>query len=497
MAPNSITLSDDQLSAKLSIGFPFLFYGNSYTDFYISSNGYVTFDGTGGSGCCSGQFLPDPFPPNNLIAFAWEDLNPSTGGIINYETQGIAPNRKLVVNFNDVPHCCSGLDSVTVQTIIYEGSNIIEIHTTAMPTNGGSHTMGVENIDGTDAVTVPGRNSVSWSASNDFVQFNPFFICNNIDTQMVTVNSLPPIADLGPDTTVCGGVVLDPGNSPGAAFIWSTGDSTQTITAASTGIYSVFVTSGCGSDSDTISVIVNPIPPVDLGNDTMICSGDTIILDAGMIPGALYNWSTGELTQAITVDTSGSYIVEASDTVGCVGTDTIAINVSNGPTAAFSWIASGLSVTFSNNSVDGITYLWDFGDGDTSTSSNSTVIHTYATDGTYPVMLIANSPCGSDTITDTSVTVVSTGIAKVIVQEQIKVYPNPGEGIFTIRLTGFKNENIQLTIFDLHGRIINNEALLIKNELTKEVDITNLPKGLYYVRLTTKEKTIIRKLVIL
>ena len=108
--------------------------------------------------------------PNNLIAFAWEDLNPSAGGTVQYFTKGIAPNRILVVDFISVPHFSGS--PVTSQIILYESSNAIEIHTTSMPTNSDPHTMGIENADGTIAFPVPGRNADGgWSAFNDFVRF--------------------------------------------------------------------------------------------------------------------------------------------------------------------------------------------------------------------------------------------------------------------------------------------------------------------------------------
>jgi hypothetical protein len=132
------------LSSALPIGFTFLFYGNSYTNFYISSNGLISFDSAAGSGCCSGQFLPDINQPNNIIACAWEDLYPPAGGTISYSTIGTAPNRILIVNFSNIQHFSIG-NPVTSQILLYEGTNIIDIHTTAMPSDGGSHTMGIEN----------------------------------------------------------------------------------------------------------------------------------------------------------------------------------------------------------------------------------------------------------------------------------------------------------------------------------------------------------------
>ena len=196
--PNFITLSDDQLSGILPIGFSFIFYGNTYTSFYISSNGFISFDAAAGSGCCSGQFLPDINQPNNIIACAWEDLYPPAGGTISYSTIGTAPNRILVVRYSNIPHYTSG-NLVSSQIQLYEGSNIIEIHTASMPSDGGSHTMGIENANGTLAAAVPGRNSANWSVSNDYVQFVP---CSSSQTVTVTTDLVPPTINGPADITV-------------------------------------------------------------------------------------------------------------------------------------------------------------------------------------------------------------------------------------------------------------------------------------------------------
>lgn len=173
--PTLVEIGDEELIGPLPIGFPFFFFGRPYEQFYISDNGFITFDADAGTGCCSGQSLPDPTAPNNLIAFAWEDLDPGVHGSVNFQTVETAPNRKLVVNFEDILHYndTESQFPVTAQVILYEGTDIIEIHTEEMLSNGGLHTMGVENEDGSGAYTVSGRNAVNWSANSDFASFVP------------------------------------------------------------------------------------------------------------------------------------------------------------------------------------------------------------------------------------------------------------------------------------------------------------------------------------
>jgi len=74
---------------------------------------------------------------------------------------------------------------------------------------------------------------------------------------------------------------------------------------------------------------VNQLPNIALGSDTSICNGCTILLDAGT-GFTSYNWSTGENTQTIIVDSAGTYSVQVTDVNGCMNADTIVVNVSTG-----------------------------------------------------------------------------------------------------------------------------------------------------------------------
>ncbi|MGH1335814.1 MAG: T9SS type B sorting domain-containing protein [Aureispira sp.] len=165
--------SDDGISGALPIGFSFDFFCNTYTQFVMSTNGFISFDLNAPNGCCSGDFIPDAFGPNNLIALAWEDLN-LTGDALEYFTVGTAPNRILVVNYTTVSHHPAPSNQpITVQALLYETTNVIEIHTTTQPDPNGNHTQGIENVDGTLGFAVPGRNSQTWTATNDAYRFTP------------------------------------------------------------------------------------------------------------------------------------------------------------------------------------------------------------------------------------------------------------------------------------------------------------------------------------
>jgi len=238
-----VFLSDDEVSSALPIGFTFGFYGNLYTEFYISSNGFITFTANSDDGCCDGQTLPDTSTPNNLIAFDWNDLDPEDGGTMRFETIGTAPNRILIMDWDNVTHIDDVNDITTTQVKLFETTNRIEIHTTNIPETDDDKTQGLENIDGTAAIIVPGRNATQWSTTNDVVAFIPVsgildgcgvdtlvasqtdFDCTNLGNNTITLTA----TDVNGNTSMQTATVTITTTDTTAPIITLTGDNTQEI----------------------------------------------------------------------------------------------------------------------------------------------------------------------------------------------------------------------------------------------------------------------------
>lgn len=174
---NLVTLGDDDFK-KFPIGFNFSFYGNTYNEFYINSNGFIGFDGFDHDFAPSvKRLIPNTLTPNNFIAFAWSDLDPSAAGTVKYQVFGTAPNRKLVVEFLNVPYYSATPPSpnrVNAQVILYETSNVIEIHSiNTQVSTFASMIMGLESSGGKRGVAIAGRNDTYWSVTNEGLRFTP------------------------------------------------------------------------------------------------------------------------------------------------------------------------------------------------------------------------------------------------------------------------------------------------------------------------------------
>ncbi len=158
-----VVLGDDEVSAAIPIGFAFRFYGEFYTQAYISSNGFVTFNPGSSSGCCSGDPIPTAGGVDNMVAGFWEDLNPNNGGTIRYQTLGAPPNREFVVGFYQIQHF-RGNSPVEMEMILHENGGVVELqYTTATTAGESNHSVGVESEGGQFGTQVDYGNAFSYS----------------------------------------------------------------------------------------------------------------------------------------------------------------------------------------------------------------------------------------------------------------------------------------------------------------------------------------------
>jgi len=157
-------------------------------------------------------------------------------------------------------------------------------------------------------------------------------ICSDIDSVSVTVSQVN--ASAANDTTICAGESVQLWASGGIVYNWSSG-STLSNAAISNPIasplvnttYTVTVSNALNcQDTESVTVTVNPLPVISLGNDTTLCSGDVLTLDAGS-GFSSYFWNPSGSTQTLQVSTSGIYSVTVTDNNQCSGSDNISVSV--------------------------------------------------------------------------------------------------------------------------------------------------------------------------
>jgi hypothetical protein len=152
---------DDDGSSALPIGFDFTFYGNTYNQFYVASNGMITFGdfrqqaSWGDWPHYINRSIPNSNWPNNYIAPFWDDTTAynNLDQRIVYQTIGTAPNRMLVVQYTNVGFYDDPTPLGTFFAILYEGSNNIQFQYRYLigdnvRAHGSSATIGLENANG-------------------------------------------------------------------------------------------------------------------------------------------------------------------------------------------------------------------------------------------------------------------------------------------------------------------------------------------------------------
>jgi hypothetical protein len=233
----------------------------------------------------------------------------------------------------------------------------------------------------------------------------------NSKTIFATVNPRPaaPTISASGATTFCAGGSVTLTSSAGTSYLWSTGATTQSIVATTSGSYSVQVgnASSCLSlASASTSVTANPkpaTPTITPSGATTFCTGGSVTLTSSA--GTSYLWSTGATTQSIVVSTSGSYSVQDTSASGCqsLASASTSVTVNTKPAAptitpsGATTFCTGDSVTLTSSAGSG--YLWSTG-----ATTQSIVV---TTSGSYSVQVTNASGCQSLASAVTTVTVKS------------------------------------------------------------------------------------------
>ncbi len=229
--------------------------------------------------------------------------------------------------------------------------------------------------------------------------------------------------------------------------------------------------------------------------DTAICEGDSVQLVAS--GGSVYDWSppiglsaTNIPNPVASPSQTISYTVAIADGRCSQGYSVVVEIDTTAPVAAFNPIENNFNVLFNNTSSEATEYLWDFGDGTTSGDENPQ--HLYDP-GIYDVTLIASNDCGlSDTFSySLDLSVNSVAIRGV---NAISVYPNPGSGIFELRLRDGKAFTYE--IISVCGEIVKRESLKMSSGAPVQLNLAGHSSGIYFLKVTSDSYTAFGKIML-
>jgi PKD repeat protein/streptogramin lyase len=276
------------------------------------------------------------------------------------------------------------------------------------------------------------------------------------------------------------------------------------IISSKTGVYEVKEVSDANCTSYSSlgfpQVILNtevelPTSHMD-GGDFDICPGESVPISiqfTGVAPWT-FSYAVDTLMTTTIFNTytnpyiinaihAGNYEVIALSDSKYSGTDfTGNAFVSFNPVAApgFDYTPDYLDVSFINTPADADSYLWDFGDGNTSIEMNPD--HQYQEAGEYIVSLTgSNGLCGDITFADT-ISVQAVSAHSIGFDDLLSVYPNPSTGMFTIEISNNQQLDLDIEIINMLGQVVH--SINCEDQYFKQqVDLSGNSAGFYILSI--------------
>ena len=285
-----------------------------------------------------------------------------------------------------------------------------------------------------------------------------------------------------------------------ASYSWDFGDGSTDTTAnpshtyANVGWYNVclMTTSPCGAMDtlcDSILVCANPIAGI---NSTNMGGGVYGFNDNSSF-GSSYFWDFGDGTTDTTQNAMHSYGSDGSYTVCLIvsnicGSDTICETVTACVTAlssAFSFTSLGFDYTFTDMSTGASSYMWDFGDGNTSTSASP--MHTYGAHGNYNACLTVWNACGDSSTTCDSISVFVIGVENAMSGFDISISPNPMTNQAAVMVQNAAEQGeFSLELYNVLGAKVRTEKGSLNTKMI--VERNGLSTGMYIFKIRQNDQ---------
>jgi len=219
-----------------------------------------------------------------------------------------------------------------------------------------------------------------------------------------------------------------------------------------------------------------------IGSNQNICAGDSVQISAPNYTS--YLWNNNQITQNIFVDTNKIVFVTATNSSGCKGlSDTVNVVWHALPNKPVITIVGNDTLIYTTN----LNMQWYYNSNILVGATDT--IHIAQNNGNYYVQVSDAFGCTNNSDT---VNVILLGIENAI-SKLVSIYPNPTTGKITIAL---KDNSVKMvTMLNLLGEVVMEKKLIKQNKLV--LNIGNLAKGVYYIRLDTKDKQYLQKLILL
>jgi PKD repeat protein len=400
-------------------------------------------------------------PPITLNAHDPGGIWAGAGVTGNIFDPAVAGPGNHIVTYTIINGGCSDVGQITITVRPKPDATVTPVGTICL--NNQAITLTAHDAGGTWSGTGVNGNIFDPSLAgvgSHIIKYNitDVYGCSDEDQITIIINPIPD-ATITPVDTLCinSPAITLVGKDPGG--VWSGAVTNNIFNPAVAGAgnhivnYSVTAANGC-TDNDQIIIVVVPVPTITISRVGTVFINTAPITLKATPPGGVFS-GDGMAGAVFKPGFAGlgTHIIQYQtipDRFGCLATDTIHIRVIKPPmpVAGFEPDTSGcspLKVQFVNNSINGESYLWDFGDKVYSTAQKPS--HTYYTPGNYIVTL---------TVTNVSGQSVHTAI--------IKVYQNP-TAVFNVYPTEVTN-NSQIVVFSNNSYFNDNQLWRFGDGLT-------------------------------
>lgn len=335
--------------------------------------------------------------PNNQVTPSASGLTPGLYTLLVTDAQGCTASVNAFVNSQ------SG--------VIASVTNIVQ---PSCPGNCDGSAVGVATSGTGPYFYVWSNNSTGDTVNNLCASSTPYMLtvtdiygCS--DTTYFFMQDPAPVTVVStPSVVICSGQTVTltataNGGNPGYTFNWSSGSST--VTPPVTSVYSVTATdtNGCSSGQALVTVFVGPQLAITTNTVAPTCANSIVTLSANASGGNggpySYTWQPGNITgPSVNVSATSTTVYTVTVTDFCTtptATGTVVVSILGFPDASFASDTSactGSCVQFYNTTINGASYEWDFGDGNTSTTASP--VNCYTEPGEYDVTLVVTDNNG-------------------------------------------------------------------------------------------------------
>lgn len=260
------------------------------------------------------------------------------------------------------------------------------------------------------------------------------------------------------------------------------------------GVYFVFAKDANGCINLT-QIFVNEPAAIELDanvSDVSCTGGDNGVIDLLVVGGTApytYVWSDLTTTEDNFNLPAGNYSVAVTDNNGCVLMGAFAVDEPNNPLIVNGTVTNSSSQVSADGTIDititggtsPYTFIWDNG-AVTEDISN-------LNPGIYSVIITDDNGCATS---GTFIVSITTEVADITSETDIRLYPNPAREFFTLDGGSVSIQNAE--IINVIGQVV---ISITPNSQIAQMNISDLEGGMYFVRITADNKTIIKRIEVI